>query len=85
MGFPKTWTTEEELYLVENGRDMSAAEIAQHLGKTKKAVIMKRYYMTHGYRSTDDVYEPVYMTKEEKIYRLQNLAKELRVKLKRGE
>ena len=85
MAFEKTWTEEEELFLLENCFDMSAEEIAQHLGKTKKSVTMKRFHMIHG--SSYPMYEPVYMTKEQRIKRIKNLAKELNVKLmkKKGE
>ena len=83
MGFPKTWTEEEELFLAENCLEMSAAEIAKHLGKTKRAVAMKKFHMTIG--SNDSLYEPVYMTKEQRVRRIKDLAKEMRIKLMEGE
>ena len=83
MAFEKTWTDEEVQFLTENCGSMSTIEIAEHLGKTCKAVAMKRFHMTC--RDSHPMYEPVYMTREQRVRRIKNMAKEMRIKLMEGE
>lgn len=83
MPFEKIWTNEEELFLISNTGDMTDQELSEHLGKSVMAVRMKRYHMTHHGNSVDEPLFQPYMTKAEKIYRLECLSKELRVKLKK--